>query len=129
MTPDNHPSPPADTGGDGRESARALYDELTDDLLYDPAIGYGTIMGHPCIRLAGRFVTCLERNGTGLILKLPADRVTAVIADGTGVPFTANRAPMREWVTIPTADRAVWQTLLEEAVAFARSTLGKAERS
>ena len=110
-------SPPV-SGGD---AARELYDELTDDLLYDPAIGRGTIMGHPCIRLAGQFVTCLERNGTGLILKLPADRVTTLIAEGTGVPFTANRTPMREWITIPTPDRAVWHALLDEAVTFARS--------
>ncbi|WP_427893355.1 hypothetical protein ACQHIV_10815 [Kribbella sp. GL6] len=116
MPPTSPATPPADTGG-----AQALYDELTDDLLYDPAIGYGTIMGHPCVRLAGRFVTCLERNGTGLILKLPADRVTALIADGTGVPFTANRTPMREWVTIPAADREVWEALIGEAVAFARA--------
>ncbi|MFD7155018.1 hypothetical protein ACFV9C_10480 [Kribbella sp. NPDC059898] len=118
MSPTSPASPPAGTGG-----AQALYDELTDDLLYDPAIGQGTIMGHPCIRLAGRFVTCLERNGTGLILKLPAARVTALIAAGTGVPFTANRTPMREWVTIPTADREVWESLIGEAVTFARSTL------
>ncbi|MGZ0145874.1 hypothetical protein ACXJJ3_02285 [Kribbella sp. WER1] len=116
MTPTSPASPPAGTGG-----AQALYDELTDDLLYDPAIGYGTIMGHPCIRLAGKFVTCLERNGTGLILKLPAARVGELIADGTGVPFTANRAPMREWVTIPAVDRTRWQSLLAEAVAFART--------
>ena len=117
-------SPPV-SGGD---AARELYDELTDDLLYDPAIGRGTIMGHPCIRLAGQFVTCLERNGTGLILKLPARRVTALIAEGTGVPFTANRAPMREWVTIPTADRTVWQSLLAEAVTFARTNLKEQTR-
>jgi len=123
MSPAKSPSPP-DSGGDaGWDSAQELYDELTDDLLYDPAIGRGTIMGHPCIRLAGQFVTCLEKNGTGLILKLPADRVSTLIAEGTGVPFTANRAPMREWVTIPTADRAVWHALLDEAVAFARSNL------
>jgi hypothetical protein len=100
-----------------------LYDELTDDLLYDPAIGRGTIMGHPCVRLAGRFVTCLDRDGTSLILKLPADRVSALIADGTGLPFAQTGNPMREWVMIPGADRTRWQHLLAEAVTFARTTL------
>jgi hypothetical protein len=117
MTPT---SPPDSSGGD---APHELYDALTDDLLYDPAIGRGTIMGHPCVRLAGRFVTCLERNGTGLILKLPSDRVTDLIATGLGTPFTQTGKPMREWVVIPTPDRALWQSLLAEAVIFAREGL------
>ena len=52
-----HLSPPASPGGD---DARALYDELTDDLLYDPAIGRATIMGYPCVRLAGRFLASYD---------------------------------------------------------------------
>ena len=33
-------SPSEQSGGDGADgAARDLYDELTDDLLYDPAIG------------------------------------------------------------------------------------------
>ncbi|MGW7681553.1 hypothetical protein ACWGID_12480 [Kribbella sp. NPDC054772] len=121
MTPAATPtSPSADAGGD---APRELYDELTDDLLYDPAIGRGTIMGHPCVRLAGQFVTCLERNGTSLILKLPADRVTELIADGTGDPFAPTGNPMREWVSIPVPDRAAWQALIAEAVAFARQNV------
>jgi hypothetical protein len=118
--PTHRTSPPADTGGD---AARELYDELTDDLLYDPAVGHGTIMGHPCIRLAGQFVSCLEKNGTSLILKLPAVRVTALITAGTGTPFAPTGNQMREWVTIPTLDRTLWQSLLTEAVTFARQNL------
>ncbi|TCC33131.1 hypothetical protein [Kribbella speibonae] len=118
--PTKRTSPPATAGGD---AARELYDELTDDLLYDPAIGHGTIMGHPCIRLAGQFVACLERNGTALILKLPADRVTTLIAAGTGTQFAPTGHPMHEWVTIPEPDRTLWQSLLTEAVAFARQNL------
>ena len=37
----------------GEDETRLLYDELTDDLLYDPAIGRSTMMGFPCVRLAG----------------------------------------------------------------------------
>jgi hypothetical protein len=121
MTPAVSPtSPSADAGGD---AWRELYEELTDDLLYDPAIGHGTIMGHPCVRLAGQFVTCLDSNGTSLILKLPAARVTELIKDGTGDPFAPNGNPMREWITIPVPDRAVWHALLTEAVAFARQSV------
>ncbi|WP_134116577.1 hypothetical protein [Kribbella kalugense] len=114
---------PPESAGSGGDAPDELYEQLTDDLLYDPAIGRGTIMGHPCIRLAGRFVTSLERNGTGLILKLPSDRVTDLITTGVGEPFAPTGNPMREWVVIPAADRELWQSLLAEAVAFAREGL------
>jgi len=119
MSSTQPPSSPADAGGDAGE----LYGELVDDLLYDPAIGRGTIMGHPCIRLAGQFVACLQKNGTSLIVKLPAERVTGLVTEGTGLPFAPNGNAMREWVTVPTVDRALWQDLLAEAVAFARQNL------
>ena len=45
------PSEPSD--GARADDARDVYDELTDDLLYDPAIGRATMMGYPCIRLPG----------------------------------------------------------------------------
>ena len=54
------PSPPEQSGGD---DARDLYDELTDDLLYDPAIGRATMMGYPCVRLAGQVPRVLRRQG------------------------------------------------------------------
>ena len=38
-------SPSRQSGGD---DARDLYVALTDDLLYDPAIGRATMMGYPC---------------------------------------------------------------------------------
>lgn len=54
------PEPSGEDGGDGDDGgdgadARELSEELTDDLLYDPAIGRATVMGCPCVRLAGRF--------------------------------------------------------------------------
>ena len=45
------------------EHARELYDELTDDLLYDPAIGRATMMGYPCVRLAGQVPGVVRRQG------------------------------------------------------------------
>ncbi len=40
--------------------ARELYDALTDDLLYDPAVGRSTMMGYPCVRRAGRFFASFD---------------------------------------------------------------------
>jgi hypothetical protein len=54
-----------------------------------------------------------------LVVKLPAARVTALIAGGDGAPFGAGRGrPMREWVAIGTVDPDSWRALAEEALIF-----------
>jgi hypothetical protein len=114
-------SPPASGGDD----ARALYDALTDDLLYDPAVGRGTMMGYPCIRLAGRFVASYDTKLGGLVVKLPRERVRQLVENGTGEPFAPAGKIFRVWIAIPTVDRDQWRTLLAEAVDFARKGLAE----
>lgn len=113
-------SPPDQSGGD---DARDLYDELTDDLLYDPAVGRSTMMGYPCVRLAGRFFASYDDKSGCLVVKLPSDRVAELVSAGTGDQFAPAGKVFREWVAIPTIDRQLWRTLLAEAVTFARTTL------
>ena len=99
--------------------ARRLYDELTDDLLYEPAVGRSTMMGYPCVRRAGRYFASFDTKADALVLKLPSGRVDELVDDGTGQPFAPNGRVFREWVTIPRPDDAVWERLLAEALAFA----------
>jgi hypothetical protein len=113
-------SPPEPSAGD---DARALYDELTDDLLYDPAIGRATMMGYPCVRLAGRFLASYDDKAGSLVVKLPRERVTELVDDGRGDLFAPAGKVFREWVSIPTADPELWRILLTEAVDFARKSL------
>ncbi len=113
-------SPPNQPGGD---DARELYDELTDDLLYDPAVGRSTMMGYPCVRLAGQFLASYDEKSGCLVVKLPSDRVAELVSAGTGDEFAPAGKVFREWVAIPTIDRRLWRSLLAEAVAFARTTL------
>ena len=112
--------PPEHSGGD---TVRDLYDELTDDLLYDPAIGRATMMGYPCVRLAGKFLASYDDESSRLVVKLPRDRVLELIETGTGEPFAPAGKVFREWVSIATVDRSLWQRLLAEAVGFAREQL------
>lgn len=115
-------SPPEDSGGD---TARDLYDELTDDLLYDPAVGRATMMGYPCVRLAGQFVASYDDKAGALVVKLPRERVTELVETGAGDPFAPAGKVFREWVVIPIPDPDLWRALLTEAVAFARKSLSK----
>jgi hypothetical protein len=116
----NRSSPPESSGGD---DARDLYDELTDDLLYDPAVGRATMMGYPCVRLAGKFLASYDANARCLVVKLPRERVTELVESALGDPFAPAGKVFREWVAIPTVDRDLWQQVLAEAVEFARQQL------
>ena len=105
------------------DDARSLYDELTDDLLYDPAVGRATMMGHPCVRLAGRFLASYDVKDRRLVVKLSRERVAELIDLGDGEPFAPAGKVFREWVAIPAVDRDLWQQVLAEAVDFAREGL------
>ncbi len=104
-------------------SARELYDELTDDLLYDPAIGRATMMGYPCVRLAGKFLASYDDKAGALVVKLPRDRVTDLVETRAGDPFAPAGKVFREWIAITNVDRDLWRALLDEAAAFARASL------
>ena len=83
-------SPSEPSGGDA-DDARDLYDELTDDLLYDPAIGRATMMGYPCVRLAGKFLASYDDKAGCLVVKLPRERVTELVEHGRRRPVRPRR--------------------------------------
>lgn len=57
-----------------------------------------------------------------IVLKLPRARVAALIADGTGEPFGAGKGrPMKEWVTVTSADEQACLALSTAALHFVRS--------
>lgn len=85
----------------------------------DPAVSEATMMGLPCLRLNGAFFAALDRTTSDLIVKLPADRVADLIAQGVGSAFAPNNRPFREWVAVTNPDRSIWADLLREAKAFA----------
>jgi hypothetical protein len=100
-----------------------LFWELIDELReHDDRIEEGTIMGGRCARVAGEFLGLVNFKGSGMVVKLPRDRVTELIDEGVGQPFAPAGKVFREWVAIPNANRRRWTQLLLEAVAFVAST-------
>ena len=95
----------------GVSPGRKLYDGLTDDLLYDPAVGRSTMMGYPCVRRAGRFFASFDTRADALVVKVSRDRVVELIGAGIGEPFVPNGRVFREWVTVRPLDSELWEEL------------------
>ena len=76
--------------------------------------------GSSALKVNGSIFAMLT--GDHLVVKLPRDRVDALIADGTGGPFDAGKGkPMKEWLTVLRDDDETWTALTEEAFAFVAS--------
>ena len=92
-----------------------LIDEMQVD---DPRIEEGTIMSGRCARVDGEFLALVDFKGSGLVVKLPRERVQELIDQGVGQPFAPAGRVFKEWVSVPMRDRRRWRSLLREGVAF-----------
>lgn len=103
-----------------RDGEQLFWDHVAP-LLTSRRVEEGTIMSSPCIRLGGAFVAMPYHQGPGLVIKLPAGRVADLVAQGTGQPFAPAGRVFKEWVLVERHDAALWDALLDEALAFAES--------
>lgn len=92
-----------------------LFWALAEPLLAEPGVTRSTMMGYPCLRANGAFLACVERTTGHLIVKLPAHRVSELVAAGQALPFAPNGRTFREWAAFPVADPGEWSALLAEA--------------
>ena len=84
----------------------------------DRRIVEGTIMNGRCLRVGDEFLALVDYKGSGLVVKLPLDRVTDLIDSGIGQPFAPAGRVFKEWVSIPEPNRKLWAQLLREGAAF-----------
>jgi hypothetical protein len=90
-----------------------------DPDVQSPDAGGGRRFGSEALRVGGSIVAMLVQGR--VVLKLPRQRVEALVAAGDGAPFDNGRGrPLREWVAL-TGDPAGDVGLLQEALALARS--------
>ena len=96
-----------------------LVDELVGlDGVSPPRGGSG--WGRSALRYQNKMFAMLVRGR--LVLKLPADRVDALVAAGDGVHFDANKGtPMREWLSLDPGSDQGWTPLANEALAFVKA--------
>jgi hypothetical protein len=84
----------------------------------DPRIQEGTIMNGRCLRVGKEFLALVDYKGSCLVVKLPKQRVAALIEAGIGTPFGPAGKIFQEWLAVPKPDRRRWRELLREGIAF-----------
>lgn len=101
------------------QTDETLFWELIEELqLEDPRVEEGTIMGGRCARVSGEFLGLVDYRGSGMVVKLPKDRVAELIDQGVGQPFAPAKKVFKEWVAVPNRDRRLWRALLQESIDF-----------
>lgn len=94
-----------------------LFERVSERLVAaGDGVEQGKIMHATGLKTGGKFFAFVSRGA--LVLKLPAGRVTELIAAGAD-PFDAGKGrPMREWVQTRPADEAECAALVDEARRF-----------
>ena len=109
------------TGHNHRADGDLFWDLIGELQAGDPRVAEGTIMGGPCARVNSEFLALVDFKGSGLVVKLPRNRVDELIAAGTGQPFSPAGKVFKEWISIPTSDEDLWRVLLLEGIEFVSS--------
>ena len=109
--------------GAASAGSQERFEDLVDQLVgtegVTPPRG-GSGFGQSALRFQGKIFAMHVRGA--LVLKLPAERVEALVRAGEGVHFDANKGtPMREWLSLAPGSGLPWLPLATEALDFVRS--------
>jgi TfoX/Sxy family transcriptional regulator of competence genes len=80
------------------------YTRLVEQLLADPSVSEGQMMGMPALKASGKMFGGLFEDE--LVVKIGRDRVEQLIAAGCARPFdpSGGDRPMRDWAQLPEPD-------------------------
>jgi hypothetical protein len=100
-------------------SSETLFWQLAAELQKrNPSVTEGTIMNGRCLRVGKEFLALVDYKGSGLVVKLPRERVTELIEGDVGRPFAPAGKVFKEWLSVPSPNRTLWRKLLRESLAF-----------
>jgi hypothetical protein len=124
--PNAGPGSAAQAGDDGHQAspgrndprAQSRFAEIEAAYAGDPRVSFGTGFGpNAGLRVNGHIVAMLVHGG--LAVKLPSDRVAALIEAGRAGPFgMGKKRPMREWAALPMESMSDWPAIVAEAFTF-----------
>jgi hypothetical protein len=99
------------------------FQDLVDELIGSPGVTPprgGSGFGRSGLRWENKIFAMLVRGR--LVVKLPAARVEALVGEGAGVHFDANKGtPMKEWFSLDPDSSLPWLPLAQEALDFAKA--------
>ena len=96
------------------------FQPLIDTELVRPGITAGRMFGSPVLKVGGKVYAMLVKGR--LVVKLPRDRVEALVASGLGDPFDPGHGKTsKEWVAVDAAASRRWRSLVNEAREFITS--------
>jgi hypothetical protein len=107
------------------EEAEDAFDDIRLDFAAEAGVSEGRMFRTEGLTYRGKFFVALRHDAETMLVKLPEARVTELLADGSGLPFTTgDRGPMREWALIPLSGVDRWSAIAAEAFAFAKANAG-----
>ena len=96
------------------------YEQAKERLLDEEGVEESTMMGTACLRYKMAFLGMMFEKEDSLIVKLPAERVNELIAEGVGREFNFTKKRFKEWVLISRDSEEVYELYLRETLEFAR---------
>lgn len=98
------------------------FEELVDTLAQSPDVTPptgGAGFGKAALRAQNKIFAMFVRGR--LVVKLPKERVAALVDGGHGMRFDANKGtPMKEWLALDPGSDLAWSALAQEALEFVR---------
>ncbi len=104
------------------DTLESRYARIVEALAGAPGVTLGSPnkkgFGSGTLQIGGKIFAMLDRRGN-FVVKLPKERVAALIASGYGAPYDAGKShPMQEWLTVSAESDVQWLSLAKEAMAF-----------
>ena len=109
---------------EGRSDEHRRLWEVAEPYLASGRLVEGTLMGYKCLRCAhgNGFVATVERGSGHPVVKLPRERVAALIETGEGQPFAPAGKVFREWVLLGDDTDEQLAELIVESISFVEPT-------
>ncbi|MEW6684334.1 MAG: TfoX/Sxy family protein [Nitrospirota bacterium] len=95
----------------------ARFESLREALLRDDSVTPAKMFGSQGLKVRGKVFAMLVKGR--LVVKLPRERVEALVESGRATPFDPGHGHlMKEWAAVEPDTEGAWTSLAEEAKAF-----------
>ena len=99
------------------DASQPLFDAVAAAHAGDAGVTRSKMFGSPGLKTGGKVFACLWQGK--LVVKLPAARVAALVAEGKGARFDPGMGrQMKEWVEVGPSSADEWLALAAESRAF-----------